>query len=242
MVAPKAFINSLIEGLNMALVGKSKQLVDDLTSNIDRMRRAEQSSQELKTTTVRLNVTEHPWLSELLWGPLHGTEYAGHPALTQDQSVSMSVQIADRDGHARESPRNTYNNYDMTVAVEGAPRWHDRILGAPQYLQVLRAHHPHFQAFADWRKLSIETDARWHLIKSEVLAFVDTCKSLNEAVKLWPDIKRYVSQDYVDRLDRVVDKVKSDKGAAALAKLKLMDLDRIAASTVVARLATAGSS
>lgn len=42
---------------------------------------------------------------------------------------------------------------------------------------------------------------KWEDIRDKVLDFLDSVKSLNEAAKLWPDIRLYIPQEYLTKLD-----------------------------------------
>jgi len=67
---------------------------------------------------------------------------------------------------------------------------------------------------------------------------VSKCKSLNEAIKLWPDVQRYVPKQF---LDRVAKKAEKSAGAASQGAeaLKGIDVDMVNTSVVLARMAGA---
>jgi len=77
---------------------------------------------------------------------------------------------------------------------------------------------------------------RWAVVRQQVLNFVDKAKSLNEAVRLWPDLRRYIDDEYLERLDRKEERVKPADSEAAKA-LAQLDPDLITTSTVLARMA-----
>lgn len=83
-----------------------------------------------------------------------------------------------------------------------------------------------------------ECAQRWAAVEKQVMGFIEKCKSLNEAVKLWPDLRRYVDRDYIERLDKKVERTKPEASAAAAA-LKDMDVDLVNSSVVLARMAGA---
>lgn len=82
-----------------------------------------------------------------------------------------------------------------------------------------------------------EVEKRWDDIVSQVSDFLRSAKSLNEAAKLWPDVLRYVPQEYVERLNKKTEKAAKEE-SAALEALKRLDLDTITSSTVIARMSS----
>jgi hypothetical protein len=61
--------------------------------------------------------------------------------------------------------------------------------------------------------------AKWDGVRSQVVRFLEQCKSLNQAVKLMPSFRLYVPQDMLDRIDEKVsrspNKGKDDKDPMA---------------------------
>jgi hypothetical protein len=68
-----------------------------------------------------------------------------------------------------------------------------------------------------------------------VLSFLQHCKSLNEALKLWPDIRIYIPQRYLDKAETVTKKAKAAE-STALEHLKSIDTDNAVASAVMLRM------
>lgn len=97
------------------------------------------------------------------------------------------------------------------------------------------------EALAPLRDIMVARDEctqRWAAVETQVMTFIEKCKSLNEAVKLWPDLRRYIDDEYIERLDKKVERTKPEKSAAADA-LKAMDVDLVNSSVVLARMAGA---
>lgn len=46
-----------------------------------------------------------------------------------------------------------------------------------------------------------DINARWTRIGEELAAFLNRCKTLNEAVKLYPQLKLYITPDYIQRME-----------------------------------------
>ena len=79
-------------------------------------------------------------------------------------------------------------------------------------------------------KVRCEIIDRWKKIENEVVGFLKQCKSLNEAVKLVPNIKLYVNPEDIERLERKVERKVREQVTVNI------DVDAITASAVAARL------
>jgi hypothetical protein len=90
-------------------------------------------------------------------------------------------------------------------------------------------------AIAEARHNTQEVVKRWGAVIKQVTDFLQACKSLNEAVKLWPDVVRYIPKQHMDRLQ--IKTEKAERTSTALEALRKLDLDTIQASTVLARMA-----
>jgi len=78
---------------------------------------------------------------------------------------------------------------------------------------------------------------RWDAVETKVIGFLRECKSLNEAVKLWPDLVTYIDKNDIERLEAKREKtVNSSRAAEALAAL---DTDELMGAAVIARLSGA---
>lgn len=99
-------------------------------------------------------------------------------------------------------------------------------------------------ALHDARK---ECADRWNTVARQISTFLDSCKSLNEALKLLPDIERYVSADYIARVNEkrgTTSVKKADeeaRKAGVLAALKNVDVEVVRTSEVLARMASGSS-
>lgn len=77
---------------------------------------------------------------------------------------------------------------------------------------------------------------RWDEVKENLQAFLQKCKSLNEAIKLWPGVALYIPQKYQDRLEEK--RERNPSTSEAREKLKTINTDAIEAAAVIARLST----
>jgi hypothetical protein len=82
-----------------------------------------------------------------------------------------------------------------------------------------------------------DIEARWDKVQAQILQFLKGCKSLNEALKLWPDVRIYIHSEDLARVDKKVER--SVASNSALDILKSIDTDGAVAAAVGARLAGA---
>lgn len=81
-----------------------------------------------------------------------------------------------------------------------------------------------------------EINMRWQRISEQVTSFIRSSKSLNEAVKLWPDVRLYIPPQYLTRLDTKVAKSTTSRAAEVL---KQIDTDSATAAVVGLRFVEA---
>lgn len=97
---------------------------------------------------------------------------------------------------------------------------------------------PLFQHYAEAHKNYIECSNRWEAVTTQVINFLNSCKSANEALKLWPDVARYMPKETLERVNLKSEKKEKD-ASAALTALQNIDMDSVNTSTVLARMAGA---
>lgn len=75
----------------------------------------------------------------------------------------------------------------------------------------------------------------WRSRTVELTSFLNKCKSLNEALKLWPAFAMYVSRSYIDRVESKVERsTPTNKAAEAL---ETIATEELTAAAMAARLA-----
>jgi hypothetical protein len=75
---------------------------------------------------------------------------------------------------------------------------------------------------------------RWQKVETDIIEFFDKCKSLNEAVKLFPTSRMYIHREDLERLDRKVERP-SQRKAIVLD----VDTDGLTAAAIAAKLMAA---
>lgn len=100
------------------------------------------------------------------------------------------------------------------------------------------AHHPLFAEYAEAFKNKLECSNRWDAVSTQVNNFLSSCKSVNEALKLWPDVSRYLTKQTIDKVNEKSVKQTRD-ASTALEALQAIDMDQANTSAVLARMAGA---
>jgi hypothetical protein len=84
-----------------------------------------------------------------------------------------------------------------------------------------------------YAKEMLEIKARWSKVNQQIVTFLKSCKSLNEALKLWPDVRIYIPKQYLERAERKVER--EVKTSAAQQALASVDTDAAIAAATTAR-------
>ena len=98
------------------------------------------------------------------------------------------------------------------------------------------ATHPEMAKCVDYYTRRLEIDARWDEVHNKVTEFLQSCKSLNEAVKLWPDVAMYIQPQDMERMGVKRERAKE---SAAMEALKKLDTDALVGAAVIARMSGA---
>ena len=89
-------------------------------------------------------------------------------------------------------------------------------------------------AIDKWR-----AEQRWSAVTSQVEKFLRECPSLNKALELWPDLRVYVPEEYLEIVARPNPKRPKNDLSAAAAVLESLDKGTLMAAKVRERLADA---
>lgn len=92
---------------------------------------------------------------------------------------------------------------------------------------------PEVQGFFDKQSQAKKIQAKWSKVDDDVTKFLESTKSLNAALKAWPEVRTFIPKDYLERIDK-----KAERSAAqTAAQNALAEIDRegaVAAATVAA--------
>jgi len=92
---------------------------------------------------------------------------------------------------------------------------------------------PELSTLRAWFISKTEMEIRWSETEEKIVNFLKSCKSLNEAVKLWPDVALYIQEEDIARMGVKREKVKESN---ALAALRDLDTDALVSNAVIARM------
>jgi hypothetical protein len=94
------------------------------------------------------------------------------------------------------------------------------MVGVPEILQ-----------FVDRIELNKEIKTKWAKVEADVMLFLGKCKSLNEAIKLWPAVKMYIPHEYIQRVEQKIERKVREKEI-----LDSTPVEELTAAAVAARL------
>lgn len=213
----------------MAYVGISSKLLERVVDKIKSMERA-----ELKTLGDQPKIVlayDSPFVSNLLWGEHINLRtqtpdewcskvdrFDGRVVFKDSQGMIVSkvaVGVTLTGGEAKTTPKHSYYG-----SVYEIPETAFEIADTVKHMRS-----------------TMEVEARWKTVKDKVTGFLEECKSLNEAMKLWPDLRLYIRNDDLERLE--TKKEKSVRESYALDMLKDMDVDSLVGAAVIARMSEA---
>jgi len=145
-----------------------------------------------------------------------------HGKYDDGKDVSCSVRFVGMSAFQR--PKDSYYGHTRSVVQ------YEQLLAMPDVVAG-RA-----EALAAWEenKQVVFLKAKWDKVEKDILEFLGKCKTLNEAVRLFPGVRMYVQRDDLERLDRKVERFSERKKI-----VEEMATDELTAAAIAARLAGA---
>jgi hypothetical protein len=212
----------------MAYVAISTQLMNEVDNKINRMKEADANLIQKPIDDFTYNTLPSD-LDQLVWGEHHHLKNV----IPDDWKV-----------YSKDFRANTKFMHDGTelksliciktaVGTAAPPK-------SSSYTTLfdIPADHPLIAEVVQRDIADYENRKKWKAIQRQIKDFLNNCKSLNEAVKLWPDVRVYIPQSYMDRM-----LAKSERTAEKISKasefLKQIDTDNAVAAAVGARMAGA---
>lgn len=213
----------------MAYVAITQRLKDEVSGTITRMCKAElgaTTSIDSAISAVRGSQEIQLLANNVLWKPLEDLRGRLAPYNIQAQA---NVTVRHEGDH----------HHVGVIYVENAPcaaEYEDSYGRNRVNITLDSDEHPLLAEFVTVRRNYEEINTRWQSVQAQILGYLNSCKSLNEALKLWPDVARYVPSSYVDKVNEKALR-QAQEASQALQALKGLDLDKINTSTVLARMA-----
>lgn len=216
----------------MAYVAISKELQSDVEAKIRNMHHAEKA--QIPEPAQEL-VIQHddPMALEFIWGNhLHLKDAIPDEWCTMTETIrlkseakaiagrSASVEFILRANRTKfRTPQTSVSTYSGLV-IGNLPTTHPLIVDLWLYAEAVSTVHE-----------------RWKKIRIDVMAFLTSAKSLNEALKLWPALSLYIPERYLNKVAEKKEKASATPSAAA-AMLASIDTGGITAAAVSARMST----
>lgn len=214
----------------MAYVAISNGLVESTMNNIDTMRNKEKAALGEVPQEIRLD-PEDALAIEMSWGVHKHLRETLPDDWTQNvDNIQVRIEVQDTENwntdfyikpqHDRfRVPNLRSNGYNSITTL--IPETHSFAL------TVAARHLEH-------RKQCRAIDNKWKAIREQVKSFLHASKSLNEALKLWPALALYISDNYVNKVNENVAKSKTVSRAADI--LANINTDDITAAAVSVKL------
>lgn len=224
----------------MAYVAISKDLIERVKSNIRHMNRSEVVS-SCPTIAVGKSVSKDAsalftrgcWgarahLLELIpkddWcSPLTSVDIYVYGSTTVNDvlhNVRTGIRFTDLTNAWGQPERNSYYPYTRCdFHIDDLRALPEEMAGRSELLAV-------------YEEAVTQTgiDVRWAKIMSDMVEFLHKCKSLNEAIKLFPAVKMYVDKHDIERMERKVERAPRQDLTADV------DTDGITAAAIAVKL------
>ena len=217
----------------MATVGITKELRQRTGNVIDKMRRAEIAA-DLPDYEKTYSMDAAHLYHVGCWGAehLHLLDKIPKDWLAQQKTVGISIISSDNNktkieftgvtGYARPS-KDYWNNPSSTLTIDELKALPDDMLGKAEALKRWDDH-----------VIVEEMNTRGAKVAADIDDFLLKCKSLNEAVKLFPTVRMYIDKTDIERLER-----KIERPAQRRAIVESYDTEELTAAAMAAKLAMA---
>lgn len=222
----------------MATVGITKELINRVKTKINGMRKAERAN-DLPDIDKNYSIDASKIYNIGCWGAdhVHLLESIPKDWLTKspeanvtihgwtDEAIQLKTSVRFTGmTFAYQRPRdNYYNRADSELSLDQVRAFPEETPGRAELLQR-------------WDDAVIEKaiDARWAKVEADITEFLGKCKTLNEAVKLFPGVRMYIHYEDIQRLER-----KLERPTQRAKIVEDMDTEGLTAAAIAAKLAAA---
>lgn len=218
----------------MATVYITRELENRIHNKIVKMRDQEVQI-EVPKNDVALTVDASALLMQAAWGdyqhvfPQLPKDWLKH-SKSQDLNVVTSVDEAGREEKYCVNITGLTNYYEIPTA----DRWSAPRPSCTKAWLEARAHLAGAQEILDQvaeKEIRTTIWAKWDKVDSDIKLFLSKCKSLNEALRLWPALQMYVPQEYIDRVNHKVERRKREAEIT-----ETVNLEELTATAIAAKL------
>lgn len=222
----------------MATVGISRDLINRVDNKINKMRMAERAS-DLPHIDKHYSIDASLLYNTGCWGAEHVHLLGMIPKDWLTESHDASITIAGWTDEAvalKTSVRFTgmtfayqrpsssyYNKHQSELTLDQVRAFPEETPGRAELLQR-------------WDDAVVEKSIndKWDKVKKDITDFLNKCKSLNEAVKLFPGVRMYIDSEDLQRLDR-----KAERPTQRAKIVETYDTEGLTAAAIAAKLAMA---
>lgn len=222
----------------MATVLISKDLISRVETKIERMRRAERNGDlpnidkaySIDASTLYnigcwgaeyihlLNMTPKDWLAEQTDANI---ELVGHT--DEGSGLRTAVRFNTMKSAYQRPSSGYYNKYQSELTLEQLREFPEETPGRAELLQRW-----------DDAVIELPINNKWAKVKTDITEFLDKCKSLNEAVKLFPGVRMYIDSEDIQRMER-----KIERPTQRAKIVEDVDTEGLTAAAIAAKLAMA---
>lgn len=222
----------------MATVYITKELITRVQAVIEKMRKAERAS-DLPNIDKNCSVDASQLYNIGCWGAEHvhlkdiipkdwvqavsEANVAVHGTLEDGSDIKTSVRFTGMTMAYTRPSKDYWNKPNSELTLDQLRDLPEEMPGRSELL-------------ARWDDAVVEfsINARWKKVSSDISDFLKKCKSLNEAVKLFPGVRMYIDHEDIERLDRKIDRASQRK-----AIIETVDTAGLTAAAIAAKLAQA---
>jgi hypothetical protein len=213
----------------MAYVAISNNLISSTQNNIIKMRDKEKAA--VTAPPERITVPNKDANLELLiWGNhLHLRDQMPHEWKKTYNRVNCKIQYewAPEKSTSFEFIFESIDPIEVPQSNENSYYGHTIVVPETSHLLP-----PQARAALEHQKFCRQTDDKWSAIKEQVSDFLRAAKSLNEALKLWPALSLYISDEYIDRINNNPKREKmASKAEEIMASISIDDLTAAAVAS-----------
>lgn len=217
----------------MAYVAISRTLIADTHNTISQMCEKEKALLPAVRSEL-LIAADDPTVEAFIWGQhLHLKDQI--PDNWKDRTTHLMLRV----DHVLPDETPITSTFKLTAQNSGSfvvPRTEQRTYYG-YYFNVSEQHPLLPQDVRDYaanQRNCFEIEQKWKSIDDQVKRFLESAKSLNEALKLWPALSMYIAPSYIERVKAATSRSATVSGA--LDVLNEIQTDEITAAAVAHKL------
>ena len=222
----------------MATVYITKELITRVQQVIDKMRRAERAS-DLPNIDKNYSVNASQLYNIGCWGAadvhlkdvipkdwmqeVTEADVAVRGTLEDGSNIKTSIRFSGMTMAFQRPSKDYWNKSSSELSIEQLRALPEEMLGRRELLERW-----------DDAVMEFTINERWKKVSADITEFLKKCKSLNEAVKLFPNVTMYIHSEDMERLNRKVERQSQRKLI-----VESFDTEGLTAAAIAAKLAEA---